>query len=229
MKKVFSSVICVMMLFALVLTVSAAPDAEVSMTVTNAVREGDDVILTVDISIGSSAEPYASLDFNLVSSDSEQLSVAKKNSDGDADALDISFVPEYGGAYHKGRIDDASGEIRYLVGVYAQSSGNIISDATNLCTVKLRYSGEEMQTLSIEDMRLVYKNASGEIVGAVSEIKSPKLDVDERLLNVPYGNIEDTEVPLDDAKPVNFTPYILTGLVLATLVIYFMIRRKKAA
>ena len=141
--------------------VFAAPFAEMSMNVSDVVDTGDGLEFTLNIDISEPSEPYSSLDFNLVSSDYECLAIVDNSQSGDRSDLDITFAPGYGNAYHKGRIDDASNAVSYLLGVFSSSGGNAITGETNICGIRMHYTGQAAQELSIRDLKLIYKTSDG--------------------------------------------------------------------
>ena len=149
----------------------AAPDAELAMSIEDWEQIGDAVEFNAVIDIGKSSEPYASLDFNIVSSSEEDLSIVDLSDTGDQSKLAVDFSPDYGGAYHNGRVDETDGSVRYLVGIFSRNSGNNITDETNICTVRFRYTGSLEQELSLENLKLVYKNSEGKITSVAPEAK----------------------------------------------------------
>jgi len=181
MKKFFSTclgaIVLIMSLWVAV-PVLAAPNATASMSVTEVISDGEDIIFTVSIAISKPSEAYASLDFNLVSSSHDNLTIAN----GTGSALAISFVANYGSAYHPGKEAD-NGGYSWLIGIFSQGSGNQISDATNICSVRLRYRGTAPQTLSIKDMTLNYLDSAGNVLSTVLSTDSVKLTIDRSLLS----------------------------------------------
>ena len=226
MRRFLVLVVCAVWGLLLAVSALAVPDAEVSMVISDAVREKDNIVFTVSISADSPTETYASLDFKLVSSDGEKLSVVEKASEsGD---LDIYFTPDYGGAYHKGRTGGSGSELSYLIGIYAQTGGNVISDATDICSVRMRLTGEETQTLSIEDMKLIYKNTDGEIVGEPISMELPTLYIDDGITHAPIpGSGAAGRLSESDNTAMHPALYMLIGVVLAAVIAILVTRVKK--
>jgi hypothetical protein len=230
MKRLFAVIIGVLTAFAisvplLAAPVYAAPFADPLIRVISAEREGEDVVITVGIAIGAPSEPYASLDFNLVSSDPAQLSIIDLNDDAEVTSLDITFTPDYGNAYHSGRDYEATGGYGYLMSIYAQSAGNQITGATDICSVRLRYHGDEVQTLQVRDMKLVYVDEAGSIVATYIPSDSAVLTIDAGLV----AQIGEQDVPL--GAPASGPPpafwIVLAAIVVVAIAI--LLRRKKAA
>jgi hypothetical protein len=171
--------------------VSALPSAEAAIRISDAVYDGGDIIVTAEIAVGAPSESYASLDFNLVSSDYERLQIVDLNDSEEVTELDVAFAPGYGHAIHKGRPDGDTGGYRYLIGIFSQTGGNLIDGATDICSVKLRYSGEEPQTLLVRDMKLVYVDEAGG-VGSAPVGDPAVLTIDRNLV----VELDDSEVPL---------------------------------
>lgn len=176
------TLISIIALITLSVPAYALPDASVKMAIRDAKWEGEEIIFTVDISIDSPSEPYSSLDFNLVSSNNEKLSIINKNPGSDNGALDITFAEKYGSAYHPGRFDESSGEGRYMMGIYSQTGKNDITEATDVCSVRMKYSGTDTQVLSISDLKLVYENANGAIVNTAIATGLPSLQINESIV-----------------------------------------------
>lgn len=228
MKKLLSVTLCLFLLLVpFAVNAAAAPSAEIITKFSDPVTENDgSQTITMYISVSAPTEPYASMDFNLVSSSAEHLSIVDKSAAGDRSDLDITFTSDYGGAYHKGRIDEATGAISYLIGIFSTEGGNPITEETDICTVKLRYSGQVPQTVAVTDMKLVYKNEAGEIVGSpvtddVSLIVSADLFMEKS--SIPLGAF--TEITSDD--PLF---YVLIGvglLVVIGLVVLLVVRKRK--
>jgi hypothetical protein len=219
-KKILTAIICALVLAAFPIMAFAAPSAEVGLTVTDAVNDSDDIIITVDIAISEPSNPFASLDFNLISSDYNSLSIVDLG-DTEAVNLDISFTQEYGHMVHNGRADEATGGYRYLIGIYSQSGGNLINEATDICSVRLRYSGDEVQTLSVSDLKLVYIDSSGEVTSAKINTESVSLSIDNNIV----AEFDETEVPFSQSvvfgEPEDDRPVVLWVIiaVLATAVV----------
>jgi hypothetical protein len=232
-KRIFAGAIIALAVFILsapMVTVSAfaAPSAEPTMVITDAEYDGDDVLFTVSIAVSAPAAPYASLDFNLVSSDPEHLSVVNLNGNEDEPELDITFLKGFGSAYHRGRIDAEAGSCSYLIGIYSQSSGNKITDAVEVCTVRLRYSGDETQTLKISDMKLVYLDDVGGVASAQVDSEAAALEIDEGIV----AQMNESAVPLQHAANV-MSPMVfivpLIILIAAALAFRIRFRRRRRA
>ena len=190
MKKLsVAAAVNIMVFLMLSISALAAPAAKLQMVLSDVAQAEDDILFTVEISIDSPSEPYASLDFNLVSSDSSALSIAPKESGG----LDITFADGYGSAYHNGRFND--GEVRYLLGIYGRTGRNVITDATDVCSVRMRYTGEAAPMLSVADFKLVYKNPNGVIVSAPVTAEIPAIEISRESLLLAIG---DEATPLSD-------------------------------
>jgi len=219
-------------LICLTLPALAAPVAELSMRIADWQREGqydDAVIFDLEIDIGVPSEPYASLDFSIVSSDEAKLHIIDLSANGDKSNLAIDFSSEHSGVYHKGRVNEADGSVSYLVGLFSQSSGNNINTETSVSTVKLRYTGDSMVELSLSDLKLVYKNAGGEITAAPSDKSiSMQISHDSFVDTVWQEQSEDVStdtnsvelpevsVPLNDAERSNTElPYVIICLLIA--------------
>ena len=147
----------------------AAPLAAPRMAASDVVDTGDGVEFTLSIDISEPSEPYSSLDFNLVSSDYACLAIVDRSPDADRSSLAVAFAPGYGNAYHEGRIDSASGAVSYLIGIFSPSGGNAITSETNICAIRMRYTGQEAQELAIRDMKLIYKTSDGLIASVPIE------------------------------------------------------------
>ena len=231
-----SAAACTLAFIMLEMSAFAAPSANVEITISDAVQTAEGIIFTADIDMDSPSEPYASLDFYLVSSDSGHLSIIETNAGSESPGLDITFTEEYGGAYHNGRFDKTSGEGRYLIGIYGKTSGNVITDATHICSVRMLYTGEATQTLSIRDMKLVYKDADGVIAGAPITGALPSLGIDATALE---AVLLESEVPMSDLTDIGenreesggaLPPllYVLIGVaVTALLLVIVLIAQKK--
>ena len=202
----------------------AAPAATLQMALSDVAVAEDDIMFTVDISIDVPSEPYASLDFNLVSSDSGALSIAPKNPENESGGLDITFAEGYGSAYHNGRFD--GDVVRYLLGIYGRTSGNVITDATGICSVRMKYAGDAAQTLSVSDLKLVYKNPNGAIVSSPVTAELPSLDISRDSLLLA---IEDEKPPLSNGLgglgALQISIFILLLAIGVTALLY---RRKRA-
>ncbi|MDR2671363.1 MAG: hypothetical protein LBC26_06560 [Oscillospiraceae bacterium] len=197
--------VCALVFTLLTPAARAAPSAEVALSIADAVYESGesgDIIVTVDIAVGAPTEPYASLDFNLVSSDYEHLRILDLDDDEKVTALDIMFTPDYGQAYHRGRVDEETGGYRYLMGIYAQTGGNLIAGATDVCTVRLRYRGEETQTLQLRDVKLIYIDDTGGVGDAPVDSSFALLTIDRHVMtavdgqDVPLGSMPAWDEPV---------------------------------
>ena len=128
------------------ISVLAAPSAGPSMTLAGVTVDGSDLIVNVDIAIGSPSEPYASLDFNLVSSSSASLTL---------ESVTYPNLPGISGAANLTGTAEGNGH-RWMIGIASTGgAGNLITGAVDICTVRLRYSGSASQTLSLRDMKLI--------------------------------------------------------------------------
>lgn len=197
MKRIFAVIIGILTAFAISLPqiaapVYAVPSAEPSLRITNAEREGEDILVTVEAAIGAPNEPYASLDFSLVSSDPAQLSIIDLDDDAEATVLDITFTPAYGNAYHSGRTYGETGGYGYLMAIYSPSAGNQITGAVDICSVRLRCHGTEAQTLRIRDMKLVYIGEAGGIAYTYIDSEAAVVTIDSSLAQA----LGDSGVPL---------------------------------
>ena len=202
----------------------AAPAAELTMHISDWEQVDEAVELNLVIDIGSPSEPYASLDFNLVSSSEEHLSVVDLSEAGDKSKLAFDFSPDYGGAYHAGRIDEASGSVRYLVGIFSQSSGNNIAAETNICVVRLRYTGDLEQELSLENLKLIYKNTDGEITSTALEAR-----VSQSISPADFAQITNEPTPLlglEDGASFSGIVYILM-IPVALIVAWILLKSGK--
>ena len=208
----------------------AAPAADLSMRITDRQQVGDAVEFSAVIDIGKPTEPYASLDFSIVSSNEESLHIVDLSENGDKSNLAFEFSPDYGGVYHKGRINEEDGSVSYLVGLFSQETGNNITDETNICTVRFRYTGDAEEELSLEGLKLVYKNPQGEITGAASEVV-----VSQPILYDRFERVSVSEIPLGSAEPGEKAPptaFILgtvAVVLIASAIIVLRLRAKKTA
>ena len=164
--KFIITAVMVLSVFA-VLTLSggalALPAADLRMSITELDVRDSATEFTMQIDVSAPSEPYASLDFNLVSSNSESLQIIDNSEAGDRSDLDIEFTPNFSGAYHKGRIDETSGAISYLIGIFSMEGGNKVTEGTNICSIRFRYTGEAEEQISLDNLKLVYKNTDGAI------------------------------------------------------------------
>ena len=241
MKKRLAALFLLFAISFICLTPSAvaAPVAELSMRIADWQRDGQDgdsVIFDLEIDIGVPSEPYASLDFSIVSSDEAKLHIIDLSANGDKSKLAIDFLSEHSGVYHKGRINESDGSVSYLVGLFSQSSGNNINAETNISTVKLRYTGDSMVELSLSDLKLVYKNADGEITAAPSD-KSVGMQISqdrfidtvrqEQSEDMPAGSVQlpEPNVPMSaiELPKREFPLVIICILVAAALVVFVAI------
>ena len=194
-KHVSAGLLLVLFLFCLCPTALAAPAAELSMTITDMERVGDAVEFNVVIDIAKPSEPYTSLDFNIVSSNGESLHIVDLSEQEDKSSLAFEFTPDYGGVYHKGRVNEEDGSVSYLVGLFSQESGNNIAEGTNICTVRFRYTGDSEEEVSLAGLKLIYKNSEGEIAGASTEASVNLLISQEN-----FEQFSDDEIPLENAE-----------------------------
>ena len=164
-KYIAAGMLSVFFLFCLCPKAFAEPAAELSIRIEDLQQVGDAVEFSAVIDIGKPSEPYASLDFSIVSSNEESLHIVDLSETGDKSSLAFEFSPDYGGVYHEGRAGEADGSVSYLVGLFSQESGNNIEDEINICSVRFRYTGDSEEELSLENLKLVYKNPEGDIVG----------------------------------------------------------------
>lgn len=212
----------------------AAPAADMKAELSDFTADGDGMLFTLSVAMGAPSEPYASLDFNLVCSDNEMLAIVDNSEQGDRSNLDISFPPAHGSAYHKGRIDELTGAISYLIGIFSPVGGNAITDETEVCTVKLRYTGDEPQTLSLAGLKLVYKDAEGNIT-SVNGFDDIEFVIDESLFaamgDKPASGIW-AGLPLGAAQaPGGTNAWLIVGIALAVaaaaVVAFLVIRKRK--
>ena len=216
--------------FCLAFNAVAAPTADLAMHIADCEQIGDAVEFNVVINIGDPSEPYASLDFNIVSSSEEYLSIVDLSEVKDKSRLAVEFVPDYGGAYHKGRIDEADGSVSYLVGIFSRNSGNNITAETNICTIRFRYTGSAAQELSLENLKLVYKNSNGEITGVSSEAKTIQSISPTELVHISngltplFGNASELE---DSALPSTIIYILIVSAAMIVALILFGKRKKK--
>ena len=240
-KHLVTGLLSAVFLFCICPKALAAPAADLSMQITEFEQVDDAVEFNVIIDVGKPSEPYASMDFSIVSSNEEHLHIVDLSANGDKSSLAFEFAPEYGGVYHKGRIDELNGSVSYLVGFFSQSSGNNIADETSICSVRFRYTGDSEEEISLENLKLVYKNPEGEITGASSDAKISRTiapaapELPDSAVQIP-----DEEVPLGIMEPADGvipeTPsstspvvYVLVAVivVLAALVIILLRGRIK--
>jgi hypothetical protein len=142
----------------------AIPAAALSGRVAGAeMQEDGGFRFTLGVSVSESADAYCAMDFNVVSSDHARLHILDLAAEPDEKLFEISFAEDFGTAYHKGRVDEATGEIDYLVGIFDQSSQNGIKDAMDVCGITFVYEGGEPQTIRLENLQLVYFDAEGAV------------------------------------------------------------------
>ncbi|MDR1059854.1 MAG: hypothetical protein LBL83_01280, partial [Clostridiales bacterium] len=142
----------------------ALPAAALSGRVHGAeAQEGGGFLFTLGVSVSESAEAYCAIDFNVVSSDYERLHILDLAASPDEKLFEISFAEDFGTAYHKGRVDEATGEIDYLIGIFDQNSQNGIKDAMEICGITFVYEGGAPQTVRLENLQLVYFDADGTV------------------------------------------------------------------
>ena len=220
-KSPFVAVVISVVFVVLNVSSLAAPSAVLQMALADVTEEENEVFFTIKISIGVPSESYASLDFSLVSSDSGALSIAPKNHGSRSGDLDITFADGYGSAYHNGRFDGS--EVRYLLGIYGRNGGNVITDATDICSIRMKYTGDAAHTLSIADSKLIYKNSNGVIVSAPVTAELPTLQISRESL---HSTIV-TEVSLlsDDGSTGLGTLQVLVFVLLAAIGVTAMLHR----
>ena len=218
-KKYFvTCLLLVLCSFCLTSVALAAPTAYLSMHIADWEQIGDVVEFNVIIDIGKPSEPYASLDFNIVSSSKEHLSIVDLSEAGDESRLAFDFSPDYGGAYHKGRLDEANGSVSYLAGIFSQNSGNNITAETNICTVKFRYTGNLEQELSLENLKLIYKNSDGKITSV-----APEGNISKNISPADFVQSSDRTSPLSGNI---ITPIVYVLVASVTLIVVFVVFRK---
>ena len=232
-KYFLSCILSVVLLFSLISSALAAPAAELSMHIVDWEQLEDAVEFSIAIDIGEPSEPYASLDFNIISSSEEHLSVVDLSETGDNSKLAFEFSPDYGGAYHKGRLDETRGSVSYLAGIFSQSSGNNITTATRVCTVRLRYTGSVEQELSLENLKLIYKNSDGEITSVAPEMKvSQSISMAEFAQlpseNAPSTGDETTAAEGKDATSTSVIVYILLACAAIIVIAVFVFLKRKS-
>ena len=175
------------------ISVFAEPQANMNIAISDVIEIEEGTLFTVNIYLEKPKEPYASMDFYLVTSDADKLFIIQKSEADKENNLDIEFPSDFGSAYHEGRIDENTGAARYLIGVFSFESGNPISEAVDVCSVRMLYKGENPQTLNIENMKLVFQNDAGDIVSAQNTREMPVLFIDgEHLHNSIKGMVENT-------------------------------------
>ena len=234
-KHLVTGLLLAVFLFCICPKAFAAPTADLSMQITEYEQVGDAVEFNVIIGVGKPSEPYASLDFTISSSDEERLHIVDLSASKDKSPLAFEFTPEYGGVYHKGRINEIDGSVSYLVGFFSQASGNNIADEANICSVRFRYTGDSEEEISLENLKLVYKNPKGEIAGVTSDAKisrtivpadpssSVQVSDDETLLG--SMDISGNTLPESTSPVVNILG--AATVVLAVLVIILLCSRIK--
>ena len=195
---------------------TTAPSADLTMTITDSVTKNCAIEFTLKIDVAKSSEPYASLEFNIVSSNSQKLHIIDLSEEVGKSNLDIEFSPEFGGVYHKGRIDETRGTISYLVCLFSMENGNPISEKTNVCTVRFRYESDSAEEILLKDLKLVYKNADNIIDSAKIETNQKQAISNELFLDL--NNSEN-----------NTITYILITFVsiLIFIIILRIVKRKK--
>ncbi len=231
MKSIFITIaaLCVLAVSAL-----AAPSAEVALNVLDAETLDGQCTLTVEIAVTAPGEPYASLDFNLITSSYDSLRVVDLDDDPEVTDLDIDFAPGYGNAYHGGQDDPATGGYRYLIGVFSQSTGNNITDAVTVCTLRLSYSQGASATLQVRDLKLVYVDKEGGVAAAPVASENAVLTIDGDTLALLDGDsvpLEGAQTPLSDAPASSFSWILYAVIALAAaigLTAVLVFRSKKA-
>ena len=225
MKKLFVQFLTLCLLACTITTMFTAvahaiPTAEVSMEIKDVEVADDGFIFTLDITVAKPSEPYASLDFNLITSDYATLSIIDLNGDPEVTELDIDFAPGYGKAYHPGEEDSDTGGHRYMMGIFTQAANNGISDEMTICSVKMHYHGDATQTLRIRDMKLVYVNSAGGVASSPIISSNALASVDNDILR---GMIE--TVPESSDQNSNIILVVLAVIVCAGAVFLFIRRR----
>ena len=230
MKRPYIVVVALLATLFLSISIYAAPAAELSMNITDVDVLDDTTEFTVNIGISKPSEPYASLDFSIVSSNSENLQIVDRSESGDRSNLDIEFPSEdYGGVYHKGRIDETSGAISYLVGVFSQESGNNISDEADICSVRFRYNGEAPAEISLDGLKLVYKNSNGDIDNAEAKT-SIKQEVTLEALSGNRVPLSSAALGQDSESPsLSGYVFIVIAAVAVLFALQWIIRKRLAA
>lgn len=230
MKRISSIIIFLVLAFLLATPAMAAPSAEMEVTLSDVQENEDGWLFTLNIEMLAPTEPYASLDFNLVCGDHEHLAIVDNSEAGDRSALDIKFTKDYGSANHKGRINSETGAISYLIGIFSQVSGNAIKEQTHVCAVTLCYTGSEPQSLSLEKLKLVYKDASGKIT-SVSDFPEVSFTIDPDFLANAAITIADGEDPLANMSASNIDPLLIVAFslvaVLAAVIVLMLLRNRK--
>jgi hypothetical protein len=233
LKKLYALVLSALFILSAPAKTLAAPYAEPSMSALDAVDTGDALEFTLRIDIGEPSEPYSALDFNLVSSNFMSLSIASDSLGGDGSGLAIEFVQGYGSANHKGRIDETSGAISYLMGIFSPSGGNAISGDISVCSIRIRYEGQEPETLSIKDLRLIYVTADGfidsvRIEPGVLFAVSPEAFVDIDGKGIPLTSEVDHPTATETSdKPVRYLWYIVGAICMIAAISAILAKRRK--
>jgi hypothetical protein len=109
--------------------------------------------------------------------------------------------------------------------IYSRTAGNQITDATDICSVRLRYHGDEAQTLQVRDMKLVYVDEAGGITAAYILSDSTMLTIDASLV-VEIG-VQDTPLsaPNRGLPPV---VWIVLAAVVVIAIAMFLYRKRTA-
>ena len=182
--------------------VFAEPQTDMRVTISDVIEIEEGILFTVNIRLEKPSEPYASMDFYLVTSDAEQLFIKQKPETDKKNNLAVEFSSDFGGAYHEGRVDEKTGATRYLFGIFSFKSGNPIFEAVDVCSVWMLYKGENPQTLNIENMKFVFQNDAGDIVSAQNVREIPVFSIDgAQLRNIAANTEHESEVILDDIMP----------------------------
>jgi hypothetical protein len=168
---------------------AAPPSAELWADISDVREEGGSLRFNLAVTAGAPTEDYSSLDFSLVSSDSERLFIEKDQAAEGGD-LKITFPEGLGGAFHKGRIG-AGGEVSHLIGVFSQSGQNDIGGETPVCDIAMVYVGSDPASLSLEELQLVYIDENNE-VASVKTQSAWKTEISRDML----VSIDDAETPM---------------------------------
>ena len=234
-KRVMAGLISAALLLCLCPAAKAAPTAELRMEVGDYETVDGGVMFTLNIGIDAPSEPYASLDFSIVSGNGARLHIVDLSEEADSSELAFEFTPEYGGVYHRGRTDETSGAVSYLVGLFSRESGNNIADASHICAVKLLYTGDSAVQLSLENLKLVYKNAEGDITGAPSGAVVSQSISPERFPSLDGETMTETMTPLAGAmswfETASTSPvcYVAAVAALAIVALVYVQRTKRKA
>ena len=239
-KYIIAGFLLAVLLLCMCPQATAAPAADLSMQITDFEQVGGAFEFNVEISIAKPSEPYASMDFSIVSSNEESLHIVDLSAAGDKSKLAVEFTPDYGGAYHKGRINEADGSVSYLVGIFSRESGNKIAEETGVCTVRFSYTGDAEAELSLDGLKLIYKNPEGEITGVPMDNSVSQTISQENLeylsdAAVPLGVAEQAELAESAETPPAVTAekpapvvYILGAVALVLVISAIVVPSVKA-